>query len=162
MFNEVGLEGLSSLSWNISGGLWPVPIHWNYTHWITWCKSNASSSSSSYIYCPFFCYSINKGALEHLKGHDIHAIEIAGLFLVKREMRCSPWQLLCSSWLGRRQEGSLQSLDEWLTSGIHHVHIRIVGTWDISIVVNHHIRMWACHGWFSRTGFCWGRLEHGG
>jgi len=78
-----------------------------------------------------FCYSINKGALEHLKGHDIHAIEIAGLFLVKREMRCSPWQLLCSSWLGRSQEGSSQSVGEnlrWLTSGIHHVGIRIVGT----------------------------------
>jgi hypothetical protein len=59
-----------------------------------------------------------------LKGHDIHAIEIAGLFLVKREMRCSPWQLLCSSWLGRSQEGSSQSVGEnlrWLTSGIHHV-----------------------------------------
>ena len=120
MFNEVGLEGLSSLSWNISGGLWPVPIHWNYTQWITWCKSNASSST--YIYCPLFCYSINKGALEHLKGHDVHAREIAVLFLVKREMRCSQRQLLCSSRLGRSQEGSSQPLDEvprWLTSGIH-------------------------------------------
>jgi hypothetical protein len=56
--------------------------------------------------------------------------EIAVLFLVKREMRCSPRQLLCSSRLGRSQESSSQSVGEnlwWLTSGIHHVHIRMLG-----------------------------------
>lgn len=49
-----------------SGSRW-VPIQWNYRHWITLCKSNASTYNSCLILPSLLLY---KWALEQLKEHD--------------------------------------------------------------------------------------------